>query len=205
MMRTGILAIGAALALTCGTAGAATVSCPGTGVTTDREFQLKNDPSLTIAATCVTSGVGNIEQGNTPPYNDHVLNFLNDANVVLLDKEVGGGVFEGLLSITGLNATNGTWGLNLAVLPANVVLGPLYLALKSGEGNGDPDWAVFALNGETAGTWKIVSPGPGSQALSHANLYGSYTVEQVPLPAAGLLLLGGLGGLAMVRRRRKAA
>ncbi|MDI3338673.1 VPLPA-CTERM sorting domain-containing protein [Defluviimonas aestuarii] len=36
-------------------------------------------------------------------------------------------------------------------------------------------------------------------------LAGIGFVAPVPLPAAGLLLLGGLGGLAAVRRRRKAA
>ncbi len=42
------------------------------------------------------------------------------------------------------------------------------------------------------------------QALSHMTIaYVPGTVDPIPLPAAGWLLLGGLGGLAAMKRRRK--
>ena len=39
--------------------------------------------------------------------------------------------------------------------------------------------------------------------VSHVSIYDTGTPPEVPLPAAGFLLLGGLGGLAMMRRRAK--
>ena len=47
---------------------AATVSCPGTAVTTDREFGL----NTAVDATCLTSGSGNIN-GNSDEINNRQL------------------------------------------------------------------------------------------------------------------------------------
>lgn len=76
------------------------------------------------------------------------------------------------------------------------------IAFKSGEGQDDPDWAVFGLaDGTLTGTWSI----SGQQALSHALLYGRGTpTREVPEPLS--LALVGLGmalmALAVVRRRK---
>ena len=43
------------------------------------------------------------------------------------------------------------------------------------------------------------------KSVSHISVYADLTPAPVPLPAAGLLLLGGLGTLGAARRRRKTA
>lgn len=56
--------------------------------------------------------------------------------------------------------------------------------------------------GSISGTvFRVVATGP----LDGGFTVGSITVSQVPVPAAGLLLLSGLGGLSAVGRRRKAS
>ena len=42
------------------------------------------------------------------------------------------------------------------------------------------------------------------QGVNNAHLVGRITVEQIPLPAAGWLLFGALGGLGLMSRRKKA-
>jgi hypothetical protein len=44
----------------------------------------------------------------------------------------------------------------------------------------------------------------GSMGFKVESITVSYDVSEVPLPAAGFLLLGGLGGLAALKRRKKA-
>ena len=47
---------------------------------------------------------------------------------------------------------------------------------------------------------------PSTSTLNDGFSIGRVTVEPIPLPAAGLLLLGAVGALVVVRRaRRKAA
>lgn len=63
----------------------------------------------------------------------------------------------------------------------------------------------------TSGTWStvdITTPGQGNQqpTLSNIRLIGTAAPSVIPLPAAGWLLLGGLGALgALGHRRRKQA
>ena len=167
-------------------AGAVAVSCPGTASTADREFTLNTTPG----SSCELFGNGPLDPNAT--FNA----YLSANSYVLLDKsdDAGSGALPGSLTFTPpTSGLSGTFSIGS-------VLGytSLLLAMQSGVGILDPDWAVFLL-GATSGSWSI----SGNQALSHANLYGVEETTPIPLPAALPLFAGGLGLLGWWRRRKR--
>ena len=71
-------------------------------------------------------------------------------------------------------------------------------AVKAGNGfrwyYTDPKEAIFS------GTWAT----PGNKGLSHISFYDTAPPPApVPVPAAGLLLMGALAGLGLIKRRRQ--
>jgi len=91
-------------------------------------------------------------------------------------------------------AIGGTWAFTLG---SNTLL-PKYIALKAGT-----NYSVWDIGGLSFGDWSTVET-LGSKGISHISFYDSYTAP-VPLPAAGLLLVGAVGGLAALRRRKARA
>lgn len=194
-----------ASALTAGSAFAATVSCPGSVSTADREFTVTSEP----ATTCIASGRGNIN-GNTDAGNPSGLDPFLVAFPDYLAIDKSDSTLVGIPGYTGLFGDIGPGGLSgsiTLVFPtiAQTTLGMEYydfaIGFKTGEGQLDPDWAIFGLPAGLASlTWSI----SGKQALSHTMLYAKLRVSEVPLPASLPLLLGGIGLLGFAGRRRKA-
>lgn len=104
-----------------------------------------------------------------------------------------------------VDATSGNWSLQ-----SYGGYNPLMIILKSG-----PQYGAFLITelfSGLSGTWSITQEQCNNRnrcqttgkELSHASVYYNGEPSTVPLPAAGFLLLGGLGGLAALRRKRKA-
>lgn len=178
-------------ALSVSSAHAAPVNCPGTAATTDREFTIDTTPS----ATCLASAAGNLNGSGD------AINALGWTTLDKSDDNTTGGIWEGALTLT--PPTSGLSGT--FTIDANVwnFFGEIVLALKSGEGQLNPDWAAFTIPfGVTSGSWAV----SGQQELSHGNLYGRGTPD-IPIPEPGTMMLvgAGLAGIAARRRRRSQA
>lgn len=181
VVLAGFVAIGVS-AIATGSALAAT--CPPSPSGSERVFTLISTPD----SSCLAYGAGNLN-GNSDA--------INALGYVTLDKSddlTTGALPQSLTFTPPTSGLGGTFSIAAAGYTSFVV------ALKSGEGQLDPDWAAFLLPaGVLSGSWTI----SGKQELSHAVLYG--IAATVPLPAALPLLAGGIGLLGALgwRRRRK--
>lgn len=181
------------------------VLCPGTAVTTDREFSLTATteallPSVQGDATvgCHATGTGNLNEDEFSGW-------------VLIDKDENGPDADGGFSVTGNGGTTGSFSILASTWDT---YNQLIIGFKPGTPNSErfaaassPDWAAFLLTGGiTGGTWDI----SGQWGLSHADLFGRFVppdrdITAVPEPASLLLLGSGLlSAVTASRRRRKA-
>ncbi len=106
---------------------------------------------------------------------------------------------SGLLSILKENDKKGTWSVT-----SWAGIGSAALVVK-----GSNNWAAYLLDtsaGLTGGwtTLALTNNGGNQPGISHISLYTTPAPAPVPLPASALLLVAGMGGLAALRRRKKA-
>lgn len=124
-------------------------------------------------------------------------NFLSRFNV--------GGAIDGEdigLDLPVNNGSSGTWSRD------DVDIGDFLIVLKAAN---TPGFAAWLFEGDSNdsffGDWLVAWTNDKGEPrdLSHLSIY-SKGVTPIPLPAAGFLLIGALGGLGLAaRRRRKSA
>lgn len=76
-----------------------------------------------------------------------------------------------------------------------------HLVLKAGQLKNGGGFRVYALNGLTSGDW--MTSDLANKGISHISFYGYYDPStDIPVPASLPILMGGLGLLAFVRRKK---
>ena len=145
--------------------------------------------------------------GDVEPDTAGVLGMFNQTDWQLADGTDEATQIDIGLNVTGVNATNGNWSFDAAAMS---VYEQALVVLKAGN-----TFIAYLFDiplSAASGTWDttgLTGPKGQLQDLSHLNVYvrGDGPDANIPLPAAGFLLLGAMGGLGVAgwRRRRKAA
>ena len=104
---------------------------------------------------------------------------------------------------TQFNVTNSRGSAKVASATATGVTGDSLFFVVFTEGSMDADKAITWTAATSIGDYdyEAGSPSPGSLVLNAASFANSGTIANVPEPTSGLLMLVGLAGLALRRRR----
>ena len=162
----------------------AAVLAAGLSVTAASAVTVISDGDVVSIPSTDTQFIGNVDAaggvGSWAVDFEAAWGLSSNAEVSIL--EVVAGTFSDLMMYWINTDTDGTIN-SVAITPVVTSLGTIFV---------DPD----SLNQTLLVKW--------SDSLDGAGFDVEVSVSAVPLPAAGLLLLGGMGGLGFVGRRRKA-
>ncbi|SFU15094.1 THxN family PEP-CTERM protein [Sedimentitalea nanhaiensis] len=152
--------------------------------------------------------VGNFVHLNNPVFPPSLNSANLDVDITIVN---GPGVISSTFSMSHNETTNsGNCGGDGSVIPCDD-----YITVSNAPGGtafsiGNVDYVFQVLGFSTDGGTTILDQFRTQEEQNNpAGLYAKFTattnVNVVPLPAAGWLLLAGVGGLAAVRRKKKAA
>ncbi|WP_300754866.1 FxDxF family PEP-CTERM protein [Janthinobacterium sp.] len=136
---------------------------------------------------------------------DQTINVIADGNTYSFDAVVGDGILSGghdLITLGNLGA--GKYNIGLTVSGQNLVFNDLLSNLNGVQGQSFAFGKLQFFGVEFSGTGPFILDLAGT-AFNGAGYSGTYTVSAVPEPATYGMLLGGLGLLGFVARRRSAA
>lgn len=194
MKFTTIAAAAIAALMMAGGASAATVTCDAA-----------TDGKVTGTSACEYSN--DVPNGNDSPLNDFLDEtwfMISDWDFAAKDNGPDGTTDEG----SGLTISVNTGGDDLRFAGDweidNFSASKDFMLVFKGGSNMNPAPLIAYLASEGNGTYSTPFTGNNDQetAISHISLYTN--VSSIPLPAAGWLLLAGIGGLAALRRRKTA-